>query len=250
MHVLNASVAASTVALLVLSGGLAHTAPADRLVQQNLPTQGPNTAPDVQDQENDPNPTQTTPTQSPTTAPTQLNNNNLSDFDRQFMVRAAQSGMAEVQLGQLAVQRAASNEVRQFGQRMIQDHTRANAQLMQLSRQKGVSLPQTLGPQYQAIQARLSNLSGTSFDRAYMNQMVQQHSQDVSLFQQETQRGQDTQVRAWARQTLPALQAHLQQARTIANNLQPAGADAPGTTVQPGTTQPGTVQTEPVPALW
>jgi len=240
MHLLNASVAASTVAMLVLSGGLAHTAPADqRLVQQNLPTEGPNDAPDVPNQENIPNPTQPTPSQPPNTAPNQLNNSNLSALDRQFMFRAAQSGMAEVQLGQLAVQRAASNEVRQFGQQMIQDHTQANAQLMQLFRQKGIPAPQDIGQQHQAIQAQLSNLSGASFDQAYMNYMVQEHGQDVSLFEQEAQQGQDTQVRTWARQTLPTLQAHLQQARTIMNNLQPSGAG-----------EPDAVQTEPVPALW
>jgi len=249
MHSLNTSVVAGTVAMLVLAGGSALAAPAEfRLVQQTPPTQGPNGTPDGQNLENDPSPRQPTPTQAPDAD--QPDGNNLSALDRQFMIEAARSGMAEVQLGQLAVQRAASDEVRQFGQRMIQDHTQANAQLMQLFSQKGISAPQDIGSEHQAIQAQLSNLSGASFDRAYMNYMVQEHNQDIAAFEQEVQQGQDPQVQTWARQTLPTLRTHLQQAQTIVNNLQAPGTDVDETEPEAQQVEPEAEQTEPVPALW
>ncbi|BAY32210.1 outer membrane protein [Nostoc carneum NIES-2107] len=180
-------------------------------------------------------PVQTTETTSPTTSPTTSSpsttgQNNLSSADRTFMTQAAQGGLAEVQLGQLASQRGASNEVKQYGQRMVQDHTQANSQLQQLAQQKGVTLPKSLNKEHQQVQQQLTKLSGRNFDRQYMSHMVQDHEKTVALFQQEAQEGQDAEVKAFATQTLPILQDHLQQAQSLAN---PGGATS---TPTPGTT--------------
>lgn len=154
-------------------------------------------------------------TESP--SPTAPGQNNLSSSDREFINEAAQDGLAEVQLGQLASERAASDAVKQFGQRMVQDHTQVNNQLQQLATQKGVTLPKTLNNENQQVKQRLSKLSGAQFDREYMNHMVQAHEKDVAAFESQAQQGQDADVKAFAAQRLPALQEHLQEARSIAN---------------------------------
>ena len=149
---------------------------------------------------------------------TQSNRNQLSRFDRQFMTRAAQGSMAEIELSRLALRRGASNEVKQYAQQMINDHTQANAQLMQLANSKGVSVPRTLDAQHQQIRAQLQRLSGSNFDQQYMRVMENDHVQTVSLFQSATQQAQDRDVQAFASNTLPKLQGHLQMAQSMTGN--------------------------------
>lgn len=155
-------------------------------------------------------------------SPTQSGQTTISSSEKQFMNEAAQGGLAEVQLGQLASQRGTNNAVKQFGQRMVQDHTQANNQLQQLATQKGVTLPNDIGNENQKVRQRLSKLSGTSFDREYMNYMVKDHTKDVSLYRRQAQQGQDPDLKAFAAQTLPILQEHLQLARSIVNPTTPA----------------------------
>jgi len=175
-------------------------------------------------------PVQATENPSPSVSPTPSGQNNLSAVDKKFMTEAAQGGLAEVQLGQLASQRATSDAVKQFGQRMVQDHTQANTQLKQLASQKGVTLPTTIGSENQKVKQQLSKLSKTRFDKAYINDMVKDHVKDVSLFQSEAQGGQDTDVKAFAAQTLPTLQEHLQMAKSIANPTTPSSTPTPTST--------------------
>ncbi|OUL18648.1 DUF4142 domain-containing protein [Nostoc sp. 106C] len=164
------------------------------------------------------------PSPTPSAQPT------LSSADRQFVTEAAQGGLAEVQLGQLASQRGASNAVKQFGQRMVQDHSQANNQLQQLATQKGMTLPTGIGNENEKVRQQLSKLSGTSFDRQYMNHMVQDHVKDVSLYQRQAQQGQNPDLKAFAAQTLPILQQHLQQARSIANPTTSTSTPSPSST--------------------
>ncbi|HEY9610309.1 DUF4142 domain-containing protein [Allocoleopsis sp.] len=162
---------------------------------------------------------QPTTQQNPTTRPANRSNSSqLSSFDRQFMTKAAQGGMAEVELSRLALQRSQSNQVKQFAQRMITDHSQANAQLMQLAQQKGVRLPRTLDAQHQQIRARLQRLSRSNFDREYMSVMDNDHVQTVNLFQSATQQAQDPDVNTFANSKLPALQAHLQMVQAMRGN--------------------------------
>lgn len=140
----------------------------------------------------------------------------LSSRDRNFINQAAQVGMLEVQLGQLATQRGSTNTVKQYGQRMVNEHTQANQQLMQLARQKGVTPPTNLDNQHKAVMNRISNLSGANFDDAYMKVMIDSHNQAIALFQAQSQQGQDPDLKAWATKLVPNLQAHLQMANQMA----------------------------------
>lgn len=138
--------------------------------------------------------------------------------DRKFMDKAAQGGMAEVEMGQLAEQNGQSADVKAFGKRMVDDHTKANDQLKQLAEQKGVALPTSLDAKDQATKDRLSKLQGAAFDKAYMKDMVTDHKMDVAEFQRESKMAHDPDLKSWAGQTLPTLQSHLQQAEKISGS--------------------------------
>lgn len=136
--------------------------------------------------------------------------------DTDFMKKAAQGGMAEVALGELAVKNGSNPEVKNFGQRMINDHTKANDQLKQLASQKGVQLPADLSAEDKATKEELSRFSGAKFDRQYMEDMVRDHQKDVSDFQHESMSAQDPDLKNFVARTLPTLQEHLKQAESIA----------------------------------
>jgi putative membrane protein len=138
----------------------------------------------------------------------------LSAEDSAFVTKAAQGGMAEVELGNLAQQNGSSDTVKQFGKRMVGDHTKANDELKTLASDKGVSLPTALDAKSQATKDRLSKLSGAAFDRAYMQDMVTDHQQDVAEFRKQSTRGTDPDLKAFASKTLPTLEEHLKLART------------------------------------
>ena len=135
---------------------------------------------------------------------------------KHFMEKAAQGGLAEVELGQLAQQNGSSQEVKDFGQRMVDDHTKANDQLKQLASQKGVGLPSGLDAKDQATKDKLSKLQGAAFDKAYMNDMVMDHKKDVAEFKHESTAAHDSDLKSWAGETLPTLQSHLQMAEKLA----------------------------------
>ncbi len=147
----------------------------------------------------------------------------LSSADRQFVTKAAQGGMAEVELGQLAAQKAQNPQVKEFGQKMVDDHSKANDQLKQIASQEGVTLPTGLDAKDQALKDKLSKLSGDQFDRMYMQHMVQDHKKDVADFQKEANSGKDQQVKQFAQQTLPTLKEHLQMAQQDAHAAMKGG---------------------------
>jgi putative membrane protein len=142
----------------------------------------------------------------------------LSAADQKFVKDAAQGGMAEVELGKLATEKASSDDVKKFGQRMQDDHSKANDELKQIAGSKGVTLPETMNAKDKALQTRLSKLSGTTFDRAYMQAMVKDHKQDVADFTKESKSGNDSDIKGFATKTLPTLKEHLQQAEGIASS--------------------------------
>jgi putative membrane protein len=142
----------------------------------------------------------------------------LSASDQSFVKKAAAGGMAEVELGKLATEKASSDDVKKFGQRMVEDHSKANDQLKQLASQKGVNLPSDLEAKDKALKDRLSKLSGEQFDRAYMKNMVRDHTKDVAEFRKESKSAKDNDLKNFASQTLPTLEDHLKQAKSIAPN--------------------------------
>ena len=139
--------------------------------------------------------------------------------DQAFVKKAAVGGLAEVQLGKLAVEHAASPDVKQFGQRMVNDHEKANQELMAVVEPKGIAVPTALDRKHRQAADRLAKLHGPAFDRAYIQQMVKEHEEDVRLFRTEAQQGKDPELKRLAANTLSTLEAHLNMARSLAKQL-------------------------------
>jgi putative membrane protein len=155
----------------------------------------------------------------------------FNDNDRMFIDSAALSGRAEVELGQLAASKAEDNSVRTFGQRMVTEHTAANDQLLQIARNKNVTVPVILDPAHQALKERLSGYSGHQFDTAYMHSQVIDHTKAVNLFQAEVNNSTgDPEVRGYASNNLPILNTHLQTADSIYSILNGGSGTTSGTT--------------------
>jgi putative membrane protein len=161
-----------------------------------------------------------TPTQTPTQRSTASNQTAASvpamavaREDRQFVEKAADGGKAEVMLGELAQKQASDEQVKQFGNRMVKDHGKANDELARLASAKGISLPTTVGREHRAHADKLAKLSGAAFDRAYMKHMVDDHKKDISEFEKQAKSGKDAELKAFAERTLPTLREHLKLAQ-------------------------------------
>jgi putative membrane protein len=143
--------------------------------------------------------------------------------DDAFVMKVAKGGMAEVELGKLASEKATSDAVKKFGQRMADDHSKANDELKALATSKNVTLPSEIGPEHKALRDRLMKLSGPAFDQAYMKAMVSDHVKDVNEFKMEAKSGKDPEVKAWAAKTLPTLEEHLKMAREASGAVGTSG---------------------------
>jgi putative membrane protein len=136
--------------------------------------------------------------------------------DALFAAAAADGGLTELTLSQLGVQKATDPELKQFSQRMIEEHTRMNAELMNLAAQKGIALPRTTDYRSQFCAQSLAGLSGEEFDKCYAKAQLLVHMDAVAVFEAEAQRGLDRDVKAWAAQTLPRIKEHLKMIKPIA----------------------------------
>lgn len=139
----------------------------------------------------------------------------LSGDDRSFMTEAATGGMAEVELGRLAAEKGQSADVKKFGQRMVDDHSKANDELKQLATKKGVTLPTDLTGEQKSEKEKLSKLSGAAFDKEYMSAMVEDHDKDVKAFQDKSKDAKDADLKAFVTKTLPTLEEHQKMAKEI-----------------------------------
>lgn len=141
---------------------------------------------------------------------------NVAEDDAGFLKQAAHNGHAEVESSRLAQQKASSAQVKAFAQRMVEDHTKSNAELAQLAASKGVQLPKEPDASQQAKIEALGALSGAEFDRQYVEQMgVTAHQLTIALFQRGASNARDPEIKAFAAKTLPTLQQHLEMARAL-----------------------------------
>jgi putative membrane protein len=158
----------------------------------------------------------------------------LAQEDMEFATEAAQGGLKEVKFGELAQQQATRDEVKQFGQRMVEDHGKANDQLKQIAQKKGIELPQQLSDEDQQKYAELQKKSGDEFDQAYTDEMVSDHEKDVDEFQQYVDEGKDPDLTRFAEQNLPMLKQHLQLAQQTEEQVTAAASqDEPAQAAQP-----------------
>jgi putative membrane protein len=139
--------------------------------------------------------------------------------DQAFVTRIAGAGMGEIELGQLAQEKASDASVKAFGKRMVEEHSKAGDALKVIADRKGLSWPTTPPPAAAALKDRLSKLNGSAFDRAYTDAMVAGHREAVAAVRTESQTGADPDVKAWAVQTLPTIEAHLTHAQNVQRDV-------------------------------
>jgi putative membrane protein len=145
-----------------------------------------------------------------------MTNGQPTPSDKMFVETALKGGMAEVQLGQLALQRSSNEDVKQFAQRMIDDHTKLGDQMKPVAQQIGVKIPDGPAKKDKATIAKLRALNGDAFDKAYIKDMVKDHKTDLSEFQNEAQSGSSPAVKDAASQGAQVISQHLQMIQQIA----------------------------------
>lgn len=135
--------------------------------------------------------------------------------DRKFMTKAAQGGMAEVQLGQLAQQKGSSEAVKEFGRTLEKDHSAANEKLKMIAKERSVELPTDLDAEQQKTISMFNNLSGEEFDRQFVRHQLNHHRKDIREFEKASRSSMDSDLREFASGTLPALKTHYEKAQEI-----------------------------------
>jgi putative membrane protein len=143
--------------------------------------------------------------------------------DKDFTKQAAEGDLAEVRLGQLAQDKGSSDAVKDFGKRMVAEHTKANEQLTSIATERNMEVPRELDKHNQKIYDQLSKLSGDEFDRAYAKDMVNDHRDNMDLFQREASGGQDGILKNFASSSLPTLQDHLKMAKDLQKTVSGKG---------------------------
>jgi len=159
-------------------------------------------------------PTGTDPATAATTATPQL-----ARGDRKFVEEAAVGGMTEIELGKLAQQKGANEQVKQFGAKLVEDHSKANDELKQIAQAKGVTVPAAPDKSHQKDIEKLSKLQGAEFDREFMAHMVSDHRKDVKQFEKASTSAKDSDIKAFAGKTLPTLQEHLKVAQSVNDSV-------------------------------
>jgi putative membrane protein len=137
----------------------------------------------------------------------------------QFVTTAARNNQLEIELGQLAAQKASNEQVQELGQKMVQHHRQATEKLTSIASKKNIEVPQTLSEQQRDEVAQFRELSGSEFDRRYTSRLVDEHKKDIQRFEQQANQGSDPEIREFARNTLPTLREHLQEAQQLQQNL-------------------------------
>lgn len=139
----------------------------------------------------------------------------VSQQDRDFVGTAAMSGLAEVQMGKVAQEKTKMEQVRDFAERMVKDHSKTNDELQKLASKLSITTPAVLDSAHKNAMDELQKLSGGRFDLAYIEDQVDAHQKAIDAFQKEADAGQQPELKDFARGTIPTLKDHLQQAQTV-----------------------------------
>jgi len=137
----------------------------------------------------------------------------VSKDDAQFVVNVANAGMTEVQLGQLAQQKAMAKDVKDYGAMMEKDHTAAGDKLKAIAASKNITVPSTISPEMQKNVDDLQKKSDKDFDKSYISLMIDDHKKVIDMFEAEAKNGSDADIRAFADNTLHTLRMHLEDAQ-------------------------------------
>jgi putative membrane protein len=144
---------------------------------------------------------------------------NSMEDDAEFAVEAANGGMMEVKMGELAQMNGSSADVKEFGKMIVDDHGQANEELKSLAAKKNIMLPTTLGNDMQQKYDEMAKKTGKEFDKEYVDMMVKDHKKDIDAFKEEANEGKDADMKAFAAKTLPTLEMHMQRIQAIQGSM-------------------------------
>jgi putative membrane protein len=144
----------------------------------------------------------------------------LSAKDHEFVNHAARANLAEIQIAQLAAERAGSQPIRDFSQRLVKDHGEAHEQLEQIAAKRGVVLPDGLTDEQRAVVGHLRPLKGRKFDQAFQKHVVEDHQKNIETFSQAAEKSDDPELKSYAEKVLPALLQHIEAAKALESSQQ------------------------------
>ena len=159
------------------------------------------------------------------------NKSTVSQADKDFVKDAALGSMTEVKLGKLATTKSKNNDVKSFGQKMVEDHGKLGESLTKTLKGKGINVPAQLDKDHQSTYDKFNKMDANSFDKAYIDQMIDDHKKDVSLFDKEANEGSDPDLKSFASTNLPMLKEHLTTAQNIRDkmdNMKPSSGGTEG----------------------
>ncbi|HLJ64579.1 MAG TPA: DUF4142 domain-containing protein, partial [Stellaceae bacterium] len=136
-----------------------------------------------------------------------------------FVDKLARDGQSEVEVGQLAQQKASSPAVKSFAQRLVSDHEKANQQLMSIAGKEGIAVPSTDKPENDPMRTKLEGLQGAEFDRAFVEAQIADHKKDIQYLEREEKEVKDPALASFIRQTLPVMESHLKMAEELQGQL-------------------------------
>ena len=136
----------------------------------------------------------------------------VSSSDRDFASKAAQGGMSEVELGNLAQQRGSNAYIKEFGRKLVEDHTKLNTDLKDIAAKLNLSLPMDVSREQRKTIDKFAKLSGAEFDREFWKDSVSDHRDDIDEFRKESDRGDNQDLRSFASNSVPTLEEHLRLA--------------------------------------
>lgn len=162
----------------------------------------------------------------------------VNDQDRQFVDRATSAGLAEVEAGNLALHRATSPAVREFGRWMITDHTEMGEMLAHRAEHAGLSVPNQISEKDRAALDGLRQFHDADFDMHYLADQLAAHKQAMELFKQEAQSGEDPWLRSFAHHMQPMLTQHLAQVEELKSTPESSTARSADVTTPPAAPMP------------
>ena len=139
----------------------------------------------------------------------------LTTAEKTFVTKAAKGNLAEVELGKLASEKSHNQQIKDFGQQMVTDHSKANDNLKPIADSNAVQWPTKLTGEPKALYDKLSTLSGAAFDKTYVHAMAEDHQKDAKEYEMESGKVKDSQLKSYVDQTLPVVQQHLSHIQSI-----------------------------------
>jgi putative membrane protein len=143
----------------------------------------------------------------------------VEEADAKFTTQAAVGGMAEVELGKMALDKSSNPQVKEFATMMVKDHGMANTELTAIAKQKNITLPSTVDDEHKKKMEDLSKKTGADFDKDYVNAMVDGHKSTLKLMEDESKDGKDVDLKAFATKTAPIVQSHLEMINKIKDSM-------------------------------